>query len=1088
MKQMINKMTLVSILIFIFTGCVKEELPFVDTHKDPNSAHIAFNMDALDFSSQKVLTRSGAESYVALELEKTVTDIYVFVFSQGTSENHGTDGEILEMRKVIYGNVPGQTTKSYYAKLKPRSEAVRVIGLANIPAPVWEKANEILTINTDAEGDDPTVTVNDAGSEFLVGGMFTYGSLLKLLTQIQYSTKNNETAGGTHYTVLKKDDSNSDLMIYSKAILLDKLDQATIDAKNEKIKPEFAYTRIDLMLSDNREGMELTEYFIVNPVSTYSNPLDGKIASRYEEDGKPARSHTVVPENATNTNTKNGYGKYPDDLTADKYYTHFLRGLYTYPTAPLEGTPAEGYDNMKGAATYIVFGLKKNICDKFGKPIIGGGFETVYYKVMIEYMHSKDKKDNKNTFFLYNNDRLLINLKDVSSPGYPTRDEAEKAPPSNISYEISVNEGVSNVMSNGQYYFGIEKANYEEFMTTKKSNLAYDFSKLSEADYVASEANSSWTMSADRVSCEFEMSVFAGNETTGHPEITGDQLTIEASTEDGEDITAGNVTPINKIKLEYLRGTDKNGNPIPSENWRTTFGTHRMRISMPTGKKAIGVKFRVGELTRTIRFGVSRVIETDYTDHEFVNVLTKGNEDTPASSYYANSYIIKSTESEIMNIYYIPVDYRISQFWNTYASPSKAVDFAKWGKEDSPFSLELSWWDGGRPTHTGSDPAYDPSKQMKFEQHVMQDGTKAIKISFMGDKVTAAQHQNFAINVRDNSGILWTWHLWVTDYNPYRDSNYATPTAGSEWSQVASQGNNGHLQRYGGSAWTGDYKGKFIMDRNLGSRVATGDWQNIELYYQVGRKDPFPKKMLDVISLEEMNKNADPGEPKGSLRMGGFTTTTKGDINWLSTAYYATIKSFTEVTNNPKVFVSSSSTGNGWMSEGSGTSSGWCDNYVTPGSNKKSIFDPSPIGWMIPYNKETWRGIVDAGASVNVLAANKRSDYVRGGMTISYPRSGVLAGKVASTVVPNQDTKFYSNLSLPYGRLEIGAFSISSNYISGTEVRNVAFIATPALYIDMGGLFKIAEPIVSDAAKDSKNNTIINKPREHAYPIRPVQE
>ena len=81
-----------------------------------------------------------------------------------------------------------------------------------------------------------------------------------------------------------------------------------------------------------------------------------------------------------------------------------------------------------------------------------------------------------------------------------------------------------------------------------------------------------------------------------------------------------------------------------------------------------------------------------------------------------------------------------------------------------------------------------------------------------------ARPGNALIAVKDASGtILWSWHIWVADFDP-------------ETTQ----------QKY--------ISGAIMMDRNLGAISANpvNDWRSIEnyemfgLYYQWGRKDPFP--------------------------------------------------------------------------------------------------------------------------------------------------------------------------------------------------------------------------------------------------------
>ena len=69
---------------------------------------------------------------------------------------------------------------------------------------------------------------------------------------------------------------------------------------------------------------------------------------------------------------------------------------------------------------------------------------------------------------------------------------------------------------------------------------------------------------------------------------------------------------------------------------------------------------------------------------------------------------------------------------------------------------------------------------------------------------------NAVIAVKDVNGtILWSWHIWVVDFEPEATS---------------------HKMK----------SGAVMMDRNLGAlSVIPGDFKSLGLYYQWGRKDPF---------------------------------------------------------------------------------------------------------------------------------------------------------------------------------------------------------------------------------------------------------
>ena len=101
----------------------------------------------------------------------------------------------------------------------------------------------------------------------------------------------------------------------------------------------------------------------------------------------------------------------------------------------------------------------------------------------------------------------------------------------------------------------------------------------------------------------------------------------------------------------------------------------------------------------------------------------------------------------------------------------------------------------------------------------------------------------------DGTTILWSWHIWITDYVPVAlkgEINVATRTTAIAAAQTATR--NGAVQVYQGISWT-DPAGSFykcvIMDRNLGA-IRAGMQNNVldgvrtfGLLYQGGRKDPF---------------------------------------------------------------------------------------------------------------------------------------------------------------------------------------------------------------------------------------------------------
>lgn len=158
-----------------------------------------------------------------------------------------------------------------------------------------------------------------------------------------------------------------------------------------------------------------------------------------------------------------------------------------------------------------------------------------------------------------------------------------------------------------------------------------------------------------------------------------------------------------------------------------------------------------------------------------------------------------------------------------------------------------------------------------------------------------------AIDASDN--ILWSWHIWIP----------ATEVA----------------------VWDSEeFCGAKMMDRNLGALVATGgagevDPLSIGLYYQWGRKDPFP----GAASFEK--------SPKGAQVAGTAWTYHK---ELISTEY--SIQHPTEYASVPEV------------DDGVWNTEDPKDLWNTE-DGKKTLYDPCPPGYRVPvYNSELpmWKG------------------------------------------------------------------------------------------------------------------------------------
>jgi len=241
--------------------------------------------------------------------------------------------------------------------------------------------------------------------------------------------------------------------------------------------------------------------------------------------------------------------------------------------------------------------------------------------------------------------------------------------------------------------------------------------------------------------------------------------------------------------------------------------------------------------------------------------------------------------------------------------------------------------------------------------------------------------------------VSWSWHLWITDYDPYQcfefgdaaDGQYIYPVTG------------GSVHRYAGSYWDGNRR-KYIMDRNIGSVYAEtypSDNRGL-LYFQYGRKDPFffsgdlyryPDGSTIKYAAKSYNDEAIKGK---SMR-------------------YAVL--------NPLVFI------NGVNPDGTSNNETWImdDKYVAEtnvwndpvSSGEKSLFDPCPPGYRLP-ERAVWNDFRSQGTpeqpvsrpstntfSKNGLDINAQTPYMRGFKPYNQVK-GLLYWPFDGKDVPNQ--------------------------------------------------------------------------------------
>lgn len=284
----------------------------------------------------------------------------------------------------------------------------------------------------------------------------------------------------------------------------------------------------------------------------------------------------------------------------------------------------------------------------------------------------------------------------------------------------------------------------------------------------------------------------------------------------------------------------------------------------------------------------------------------------------ANSFILNpAPEGTVARVFTIPID-KVNEFW-------RPVDNSMTIAQGDQWQVEVIWQDVGTPD------------MLRF----VDLSTEAVSETFRGTgpdqrfavSVKAGSYGNVSVGIKkvggQDQGYLWSWHLWVTDYDPHYTAQplkdtYVYPVTG------------GYVHHYHGTLWgdtpAGIYGRKYIMDRNIGSRSA--EYSVIgTVYYQFGRKDPFPLyasgNQLYSITGVPLSDSDPKNASSNNKDVGKGVTFAEGVLN--PTFFY-----YKTVANNQ----------GDWCLQGRNTPHSW--NAREADANAKSIYDPCPAGWKVP--------------------------------------------------------------------------------------------------------------------------------------------
>lgn len=208
-------------------------------------------------------------------------------------------------------------------------------------------------------------------------------------------------------------------------------------------------------------------------------------------------------------------------------------------------------------------------------------------------------------------------------------------------------------------------------------------------------------------------------------------------------------------------------------------------------------------------------------------------------------------------------------------------------------------------------------------------------------KVPVSKGGNALIAAYSGSKIVWSWHLWITDYVPQGITSSVT------YAQAQQMTQNGSVHQYATTAFKsgGMHVGKVIMDRNLCATAGGFPGENASLLefarrigylYYWGRKDPFLGSTDGTAN--ELNVIYD-GEGRG-VQLGKVAYSNITLVNGNTLQY---------VIEHPDHIITGSSSDQNqskcsWYSLNETTA-----DYQYLYNNSKTLYDPCPAGWKIPH-------------------------------------------------------------------------------------------------------------------------------------------
>lgn len=267
--------------------------------------------------------------------------------------------------------------------------------------------------------------------------------------------------------------------------------------------------------------------------------------------------------------------------------------------------------------------------------------------------------------------------------------------------------------------------------------------------------------------------------------------------------------------------------------------------------------------------------------------------------YQPNSYIVNPGQS--VNI---PAAKAYSM-WDTYRFPANSL-YAQnktlneyYSKNlQGAVSVEIIWTDNTNLIVSGS-----AGIQLTGTGRDMN-----IKVN-----TVAGSEGNAVIGLKIGGTIKWTWHLWVTAYDPEPNSA------------------NGHFNHFTNKTEV------VIMNRNLGALSNSDSPSSMGLMYQWGRKDPLPGSgtFSNYSPLPIYNALG------GSLQLTSTAVNTPLNLQRAIENPLIFYTCVSNPSNNPTDWYTNSSLG-------VAARESVMNDYLWSENGRKTPFDPCPQGWKVP--------------------------------------------------------------------------------------------------------------------------------------------